>query len=373
MADSKGAPNLTRGGALDALRFAAAAFIMLYHFGLEEAPRALGEIHPVFGRGFLATDFFLMLSGYILARTYGPRLAAGRLDAGGFLLRRLVRIWPAHLLVLGGFVAVVLAAGVAGVAFNNPLSFSWDRLLRQALFIHAWGFGSDPGWNSATWTLSALVVCYALFPLLWRALSAVPPWAGLVLGVSGLAVADLIARTSGADLYTLSPAIGLGRGLPLFLLGAATARFGMARPPARLAAWLLGLGGVAALVVSQTAPGWGLVSMLGLAAVILAAGTHAPHRPSKIVAEAAVISFALFITHNLVGLVWFKAFGLLPITLSEPAAWAVWAGIFPASLLASLAFHYWMDMPIQAWLKPRLARTGPAPSVSSARPLVHPA
>ena len=374
MAETERSTALARGGALDALRFAAAAFITLYHFGAEEAPRVLSDIHPVFGRGFLATDFFLMLSGYILARTYGARIITGRVDARGFLLRRLARIWPAHLIVLAGFAAVVIAAAAAGVALNNPQAFTWDGLARQAAFTHAWGFGATPGWNSATWTLSALVVCYAVFPALWRGFASLHPAAALALGVLGLGCADLLARAAGADLYTLPPAIGLGRGLPLFLLGVAVARFGQAHAPSGRAALVLAVAGALVLAASQAAPGWSFFGMLGVAAVILAAGGHAPSQARPGVAYLATLSFSLFITHNLVGLVWFRALKLSQWTLSEPAAWAAWMLVFPVSLAAAAAFHHWVDAPIQAWLKPRLGGTAKAPPMVGAagRPLTQP-
>ena len=363
--------KLTRGGALDALRFAAAAFITLYHFGGEEAPRLLGDIHPAFARGFLATDFFLMLSGYILARTYGARVVAGTMGSGEFLLRRVARIWPAHLVVLAGFGLVVLAAAGAGLAFNHPESFQLDGFLRQAVFAHAWGLGPAPGWNSATWTLSALVVCYAAFPQLWRGLFArLSGGQALALGVGVLAAADLLARSAGADLYTLPPGIGLGRGVPLFVLGVAVARFGQAHAPSPRAAFVLAGGGVLALVASQTAPGWSFVSMIAIAAVILAAGAHAPRRPRPGVAYLATLSFSLFITHNLVGLVWFRALKLSPWALSEPAAWAAWALVFPVCMAAAMAFHHGFDAPVQARLKPLLQ-----PRIGAARtsgPLIQP-
>ena len=56
-----------RGGALDALRFFASLFVVLFHFG-DEAPIPLADMHSVWARGYLATDFFLMLSGFVLAR-----------------------------------------------------------------------------------------------------------------------------------------------------------------------------------------------------------------------------------------------------------------------------------------------------------------
>lgn len=359
MAETERGTGLTRGGALDALRFAAAAFITLYHFGQEQAPRPLGHFIPAFERGYLATDFFLLLSGYILARTYGPRITAGRTTTGPFLLRRIARLWPAHLVVLGGYLLVVGGATLAGLGLNHPEAFSLERFLPQLFLVHAWGLGATMGWNSATWTLSALLVCYALFPLLWRGLMRVQPATALALGLAGLAAAALVGRGFGVDLFTLDPAKGVLRALPLFVLGAAVARFGQGFRPSPARAWSLGLGGAAVLVVSQLANGWSLASILGISAVISAAGAHSPRQGSRVVAEAAAVSFALFLTHNLVGLVWFKAPGLLPWTLSEPLLWAWWTAGLVAALTAAAAFHHWIDTPLQAWLKPRLpsART----------------
>jgi peptidoglycan/LPS O-acetylase OafA/YrhL len=306
MAETERGTGLTRGGALDALRFAAAAFITLYHFGQEQAPRPLGDFLPAFERGYLGTDFFLLLSGYVLARTYGPRILAGRTGAGGFLFRRVARLWPAHVVVLTGYLLVVGAATVAGVALNHPEAFSLERFVPQLFLVHAWGLGASMGWNSATWTLSALLVCYAVFPWLWRRLSRLKPLVALGAGVGLLFLADLAARGFGADIYKLDPALGVLRGLPLFILGAAVARFGQTFAPVRSAALLVGLGGAVVLVASQSVPGLTFISMLAIAAIILAGGSHRPREGSRAIERAATLSFALFLTHNLVGLVWFK-------------------------------------------------------------------
>ncbi len=67
-------PCIARGGWLDALRVIVGALIILYHFR-EAAPVPLGRLHPVFDRGYLLTDFFIIDSGYVLARIHGDRLA----------------------------------------------------------------------------------------------------------------------------------------------------------------------------------------------------------------------------------------------------------------------------------------------------------
>src|SRR3712207_5722681 len=91
------ADPLNRGGALDLLRFLAAGFIVLYHYEAY-APARFQDIHEALTRGYLGTDFFLMLSGYVLGRAYGPRL--DRVGPTGFLIRRVARVWPGHLIVL---------------------------------------------------------------------------------------------------------------------------------------------------------------------------------------------------------------------------------------------------------------------------------
>jgi peptidoglycan/LPS O-acetylase OafA/YrhL len=366
MAETERGTGLTRGGALDALRFAAAAFITLYHFGQEEGPRPLGDFIPAFERGYLATDFFLLLSGYVLARTYGPRILAGRTGAGAFLLGRFTRLWPAHVVVLLSYLAVVVAAGLVGLGLNHAEAFSLQRFVPQLFLVHAWGLGATMGWNSATWTLSALLVCYAVFPSLWRGLARLTPGAALAAGVAALLAADLAARGFGADIYKLDPAIGVARGLPLFVLGAAVARFGQSFTLSGAQGLAVGLGGALALVASQSVPGLTFISILAIAAVILAAGSHKPRQGSSFVASAAALSFALFLTHNLVGLVWFRLPGLLPWSLGEPLQWAWWAAGLTTTLIAAAVFHHWIDTPLQSWLKPRLSRGIPAGAITPA-------
>lgn len=363
------ATGLTRGGALDALRFAAAAFITLYHFGQDEAPRPLGDFVPAFERGYLATDFFLLLSGYILARTYGPRLLSGRTETGAFMVRRVARLWPAHAVVLGAYLLVVGGAALAGVGLNHPEAFSLERFVPQLFLVHAWGLGAQLGWNSATWTLSALLICYAVFPSLWLGLSRLKPTTALIVGVGVLLAADLLARGLGLELYTLDPALGVARALPLFVLGAAAARFSQGNALPEVRALLTGATAATVLVACESSGGPGLISMLALAGLVLAAGAHAPGRGSRLVSQAAAVSFALFLTHNLVGLVWFKAPSLLPWSLAEPLLWVWWTMGLAATVAAAFAFHRWVDTPLQAWLKPRL----PTPSASRPAPAAAPA
>lgn len=69
---------------LDALRGIAAVLVLIGHTSL--------QMGTTFGKLYLAVDFFFMLSGYVMARTYEPRMAGnGRWK---FLRARLWRLWP---------------------------------------------------------------------------------------------------------------------------------------------------------------------------------------------------------------------------------------------------------------------------------------
>jgi peptidoglycan/LPS O-acetylase OafA/YrhL len=347
----------SRGGALDALRFVAALLIVLYHYGTE-APTALASLHPVFERGYLATDFFLILSGFVLGRAYGAQVLGGRVSLFGFLKKRVARIWPAQLVVLAAIAAVVAGVGLLGVSPENPQNFTPTAIAMQALLVQAWGVPGGGGWNHQSWSLSALLVCYAMFPLLWAGVSrlrgAVTPLAiGLITVVAG----DLICMAAfGRHIYDLEFHLGVIRAAPLFLLGVCIARVvEQGRPPVAVAQAMAVLA-VIAVVLLQIVGRFDLPSIVAIAAIVLSFGRLPVKRPSALIEEGAKLSFALFITHGLTGLMWFGALGVLEARVDLPAwaHWTLWAGAVPASLVVAALFHRLIDDPVQKWLAPRL-------------------
>jgi peptidoglycan/LPS O-acetylase OafA/YrhL len=72
---------------LDGLRGVAAIMVVLYHVGsMRDAPKIVPH-------GYLAVDFFLMLSGFIIATAYAGKLANG-LSLAEFFKRRMIRLYP---------------------------------------------------------------------------------------------------------------------------------------------------------------------------------------------------------------------------------------------------------------------------------------
>lgn len=87
---------------LDALRGVAALCVICYHFGEAFATSPLDQ---GFNHGYLAVDFFFVLSGFVIGYAYDERLRAGRLSCWGFVCKRLVRLQP--MMVMGAVLGLI--------------------------------------------------------------------------------------------------------------------------------------------------------------------------------------------------------------------------------------------------------------------------
>jgi len=115
---------------LDGLRGVAALMVVAFH--LCEA-HATSHQDQLINHGYLAVDFFFLLSGFVIGYAYDDRW--GRLTVGGFFKRRLVRLQP--LVVLG----MVIGAGF----FYFQESALWPAI------------GQTPGWKML---LVMLIGCF---------------------------------------------------------------------------------------------------------------------------------------------------------------------------------------------------------------------
>ena len=362
-------PRLARGGWLDVLRFTAGALIVLYHFR-QAAPVPLGEVHPAFDRGYLLTNFFIIDSGYILARIYGDRFAARTASFPAYVRQRLLRLVPAHLVVIAGLAALVAAAALFGIRPSNPLWFDWGQLPAQLMLVQAYGVPGGQGWNAPTWTLSALLGCYLLLPWVCRGLWRRPAWMAAAGAVMLVVAADLASRAFlGDPLYRLPLRHGFLRALPLFLLGVAAAQLGARHYVSPRVAGALGLAAFAAFVIVQMIGEAGLVSLALLTVMIWAAGALPVVRPSRVIEALGLMAFALFLTNEVTRIVWFAAADALgQAEWPEPIRWAVWGAGVAAAFIGAALFRYGFDRPVQAWINPPAART-PFPGTSPDRPV----
>jgi peptidoglycan/LPS O-acetylase OafA/YrhL len=353
-------PPIARGGWLDALRFIVASLIILHHFQAAGPVPLAESLHPVFERGgFLLTNFFLIDSGYVLMRVYGGSVGQGRMSGGDFFLKRFLRVYPAHLIMGFGLVALVLAGSAVGVGPRNPEWFAWDQLPAQLTLTQAFGVYGGLGWNAPSWSISALLGCYLAFPWILTMLKRAGPWTALVAAAGLYLIANEITlRLLGYPVYQMPMMYGVWRALPLFALGMALAVVSERVFIAPRLARIVGVSAVVGLALVQALDKHALISIGFISLILLAAGAIPVTRPSKWVEKASVVSFAMFITNEPVRIAWFGVVNVLIARFALPVGvqWGLWAAGVAAAFVFAFAFHALIDQPIQTRIKVFLAR-----------------
>lgn len=354
-------PPIARGGWLDALRFIVASLIILHHFQAA-GPVPLAEaLHPVFERGgFLLTNFFLIDSGYVLMRVYGGSVGSGRMSPADFFLKRFLRVYPAHLIMVLGLVALVVVGSAVGFAPRNPEWFAWDQLPAQAALVQSFGVYGGLGWNAPSWSISALLGCYLAFPWILMALKRIGPWTALIAAAGLYLLANALTHSLlGYPVYQMPMMYGVWRALPLFLLGMALAVVSERVFVAPRLARVIGVAAVAGLATVQAFDKHALISIVFISLILLAAGAIPVTRPSKWVEKASVVSFAMFITNEPVRIAWFGVVNVLIARFALPVGvqWGLWALGVLAAFIFAFVFHALIDQPIQnrikGWLSQR--------------------
>ena len=83
-------PSKPRYEILDGLRGVAALLILIFHIFEDESTR--GPAFQHLNHGYLAVEFFFLLSGFVIGYAYDDRW--DKMTVGGFFKRRLVRLHP---------------------------------------------------------------------------------------------------------------------------------------------------------------------------------------------------------------------------------------------------------------------------------------
>jgi peptidoglycan/LPS O-acetylase OafA/YrhL len=351
--------------ALTGLRGAAALWVAVYHL-LLPAKFVTGPAATMLGRGYLAVDLFFVLSGFVMALTYGPLfrpgLPQGENAFGAFMLRRLARLYPLY----GSILAVRftytwlrygtfdlprpwIAAPLADPAWSIPVNL---------MMMQSWGLaGSSIG---TAWSISTEWGAYFLFPALaaaviWRG----KLWAAAMMVAAAfliLAVA-LLDQGSGYHAGVLDAWDGLTTGpamrcLAGFILGMGVWRLSQHRRVAQSAGSYWCLGGVLILLALCIATGasdltiYPLFPLLVLSLACLRARTVFQ---SPVLLWLGEISYALYLLH---------IFMLHPLDVTRACArlaLPVWAAdiaapalIFAVLLAASHASYRLLENPGRA-------------------------
>jgi peptidoglycan/LPS O-acetylase OafA/YrhL len=116
-------------------------------------------------QGSTGVTFFFVLSGYLITTlSLREEGASGRLGLGSFYLRRVFRIYPLYLFVLGTYCVLILGLGMASErrdSFVHSLPYYLAFLPEQALLGYQ---GVEPPFSGA-WSLGIEEKFYFVWPL----------------------------------------------------------------------------------------------------------------------------------------------------------------------------------------------------------------
>lgn len=177
---------------LDGLRGVTALLVVWYH--LFEA-FATSPVDQRFNHGYLAVDFFFLLSGFVIGYAYDERWGRG-LRMRDFIKRRLIRLHP--MVVLGALLGAAAFFVQGSVRWNGePVSTGMvlAALLCGLLLIPAWpgaghevrGNGEMYPLNGPGWSLFFEYLGNLLYMLLLRRLPT--RWLTLLVALTGAALA----------------------------------------------------------------------------------------------------------------------------------------------------------------------------------------
>lgn len=174
---------------LDGLRGVAAVTVVWFH--IFEA-FATSHLDQRINHGYLAVDFFFILSGFVIGYAYDDRW--GRMTAREFFKRRLIRLHP--MVVMGALIGAAIfytqGCEVWDVAKVPVAMLALSTLLNALLLPASTGFeirgvGEMYPLNGPSWSLLFEYVGNVLYALFIRRLST--RMLGLLVAVAGVALA----------------------------------------------------------------------------------------------------------------------------------------------------------------------------------------
>lgn len=355
---------------LDGLRGVAALLVVLFH---------VFEIHShgdhskqIINHGYLAVDFFFLLSGFVLGYAYDDRW--GKMTLKDFFKRRIIRLQP--MIIIGSIIGALL------FYFQDSPALGWGGInevpVWKMLLVMLIGFTLIPvgkgldirGWNEMhplngpAWSLFFEYIANIVYALVLRRVSKVV-LAILVVVAAGFTIhyaltnpnGDIIGGWSIDDSTQLK--IGFIRLAFPFLAGLLLARMGKLRytKNAFLSAALL-------LVVLLSVPRLGdadslwlnglyecfcLIIMFPFIIWLGAGGKVQGYKASKVCKFLGDISYPIYITHFPIAYVYMAWVTNNNLTLEQSWHYGLLV-VIAAVATAYLAMRFY-DLPIREWLR----------------------
>ena len=339
--------------ALDGLRGVAALVVLVMHRG-----RWFYAPGGFLGHGYLAVDFFFLLSGFVLAFAYDARIREG-LGTWAFMRLRLIRLYPLIFLgmLLGAAWPLIrLLTHMRGAP--DPGEFAYDLVRGLALIPddHAPGPGDSIfPLNGPTWSLFFELLVNLAFVVIGPRLNL--KLLGAIVGISALTMVyaafhggvDVGGRPSTILAGIPRTGVGFFGGVLLYRLIAAGRRRGLALPALPAPFLITGVLLVAILSAPRRwEPVFDLAALLVLFPLLVAfaaAAGPAKGYAAKLCRLAGDLSYPVYVLHYpLYVLIGGLGFQLAGIVLPVPLRGLVSAGLVIAAAWLVLKLY---DEPVR--------------------------
>ncbi|MBF4583325.1 acyltransferase [Curtobacterium sp. VKM Ac-2865] len=348
-------PLAHRATALDGLRTVAILIVMLYHLHVAG-----------FEGGFIGVQVFFVLSGFLITSLLlGEQRRTGRIRLGSFWVKRLLRLYPALLVMVAAGIALWSWVGdYKGASFSAGEAALIALTYTGNLFRSFWD--TTQGVFGHTWSLSMEEQFYLVWPPVLVLLFAVRAHrraltVGLGVVVVGASIASWASyRTPGGgatpDVY-FSPVLGL---VPL----ATGCLLALLLDDERVRAWAAGVAGhvgtwvgLGLLATVQVAIGddWGqhawtfglLLPATGVVSALLIGGLVSVRTPVSVALSwrpvawfGRRVSYAAYLWHPLV-------IALLGTVVSGIAGDFAWIWLLGTAILVAVGAAYAVEVPIE--------------------------
>lgn len=366
MTTNAAAPAKSHYVILDGLRGVAALMVVVFH--LFEAHNGGNPHRQIINHGYLAVDFFFLLSGFVVAYAYDDRW--GGMSAWQFYKRRLVRLQP--MIIVGTLIGAALLGFQHYSLFPKLASVTTLQVLVFVLLgfvmipvtpaVEPRGWGEIYPLNGPQWSLFYEYVANILYAAGVRKLS--NRWLGALVAVSAGALIYLLVRGPRGDviggwaLDADGARIGLTRVMFPFFAGVLLMRLGkrIKVPNAFAVCSLL-------LIVGLSLPRFGgeerlwlnglyeaaVVILLFPLIVAIGAGEKAVDGPSVRIARFfGDLSYPLYITHY--PLIYIYTGWVVDKKISPAQGALVGAGVFVLAVAIAWACLKLYDEPARRWL-----------------------
>jgi peptidoglycan/LPS O-acetylase OafA/YrhL len=353
---------------LDGLRGVAAIIVVTFHLC---EPLATGNLDKLVNHGYLAVDFFFLLSGFVIGYAYDDRW--NKMTVGSFFKRRIERLQP--MVVLG------MTMGAIGFYFTD--STLWPLIhtipVWKMLLVMLIGYTILPvplsldirGWeemhplNSVGWSLFFEYIANILYAVWIRKFSKTA--LSILVIIAAIALAQLAISSGdvsgGWTLNVPQVRIGFTRVIYPFFAGLLLSRIAQPTQIKNAFLWcsilvaivlyMPRIGGAEHLWMNGVYESVCIIIVFPLIVYLGASGVIQTQRESRICKFLGEISYPLYLVHY--PLVYFYVAWISNhkgTTLTQ--AWPYALLILIGAIVLAYAALKWYDEPVRKWLRKKL-------------------